>query len=300
MKIRKSKFKITEVLFDYINIMFMCIICLMVIYPIWYIFVLSLNEGMDAGFGGIYFFPRKFTLENYAMVFKNEQVVTSFIVTISRTIIATILNVVTTSMLAFVLTKKYLIGRKLFLTICTITMYFSGGIIPSFLVMKNLGFVDNYLVLVIPGMVSFYNALIFMSFFRQLPDAIEESAKIDGANELLIYARIIMPMSLPVIAVISLFVGVYFWNEYFVGVIYIIRNTYLQPIQTFLYTIISTAQGSAEAIKYSTGAPDETTAYTSKSLKLATMFVTTAPIIIVYPFVQKYLVKGMMIGSVKG
>jgi putative aldouronate transport system permease protein len=178
----------------------------------------------------------------------------------------------------------------------TITMFFGGGIIPFFILLRSIGLYDTFPVYIIPAMFNFYNAVIFMSFFREIPSALEESAKLDGANDFLVFIRIILPLSASIIATIALFNGVYHWNDYFAGVMYV-SNPDLQPIQTFLYRIIAGASG----VKSVVGMPAGSAAgsISSQSVKLATMVVTTAPIILVYPFLQKYFVKGVMIGSIK-
>lgn len=168
--------------------------------------------------------------------------------------------------------------------------------IPTYLLIRDLGLLDSFWVYIIPAMFSFFDLIIFMAFFRELPDALEEAAKIDGANDFSIFCRIVLPVSMPVVATIALFHGVYQWNDYFTGMIYI-NNTDLQPIQTYLYRVV--AQSSSNQMM--SAAPGIVAqSVTSQSIKLATMVVTTLPIVLVYPFLQKYFVKGLMIGSIKG
>ncbi len=281
--------------FDGALTIFMIIICFVMIYPIWYVIVLSFNEGYDAAQGGIYWFPRAFTLDNYTEVFKNTEIVTAFFITVARTLIATPLHVFFTAMVAYALSRNNLIGRKVYMRLGIVTMFFSGGLIPTFILITNLGLFDNFLVYVIPTMFSFFDLIIFQSFFRSIPASLEEAARIDGAGEFRIFVKIILPVSLPVIATIALFNGVFNWNDYFMGRIYI-NNEDLMPIQTYLYSIISTSQGSQQAMLATNVS---TSKFTSTSLQMATMVVTTIPIICIYPFLQKYFVKGMMIGSVK-
>lgn len=283
-----------EIVFDGFNIILMVTICFITLYPIWYIIVNSLNEGADAMLGGIFWWPRKFTLENYQAVFQNDGVLRAFGVTIARTIIGTVTNVFFTAMVAYPLSKEYLAGRKFYMTMGTITMFFSGGLIPQFLLYKNMGLLDSFWVYIIPSLFNFFNLIIFVNFFREVPAALEESAAIDGATDWTIFTRIILPLSKPVLATIALFSGVIHWNDYFAGVIFI-NNPDLQPIQTFLYRIV--AETGSTQIMATAGNITRTT--TSLSIKLATMVVTTLPIVCIYPFLQKYFVKGMMIGAVK-
>lgn len=200
-------------------------------------------------------------------------------------------------MVAYALSKKELLGRKFYMTLGIITLFFSGGLIPYYLLLRNLGFLDKFIVYIIPAMFSFYDAIIFIAFFREIPSSLEEAAKIDGANDFLIFLKVILPVSLPVIATIALYHGVYQWNDYFTGMIFI-NDPDLQPIQTYLYRIVAQV-GSNTAMQAAPGGIITRTV-TSQSIKLATMVVTTFPIVCVYPFLQKYFVKGMLIGSIKG
>jgi len=267
-------------------------------YPIWYILVNSLSKGSEVLRGGIYWVPRGFSLTSYASVFKNKDIYTSFGVTIVRTLIGTVTSVFFTAMVAYGLSKSYLVGRKLFMTLGIITMFFSGGLIPYFLLLKDLRLLDSFWVYIIPCLFSFYNALIFMTFFKQLPVELEESAKIDGANDFRIFWSIILPVSTPVVATIALFNGVMHWNDYFSGVIYITNKQWLIPIQTFLYKAV--AESTSNIMVQNMPASVRTSMVTSTTIKYATMIITTAPIVVIYPFLQKYFVKGIMIGSVKG
>lgn len=292
----KSKIKISkgERIFNIFNLLLMVIICFLCLYPIWYVVVNSFNDANDAMLGGIYWWPRIFSMENYKTVFETSGVFQSYFITISRTIIGTVVSVFFTSMVAYALSKDELVGRKVYMSIGMITMFFAGGIIPTFLLFRSMHLLDNFLVYIIPTMFNFYNLLIFVSFFRELPTALEESANIDGAGYFRIFLRIVLPLSKPVLATIALFNGVYHWNDYFSGVMYINKRS-LEPIQTYLYRIIAESSASqmtsmAENIGVTTN---------STSIKLSTMVITTLPIVCVYPFLQKYFVKGMMIGAVK-
>ena len=187
-------------------------------------------------------------------------------------------------------------GNKLYLTLGTITMFFSGGLIPYFIWIRQLDLYNSFLMYIIPSLFSFYNSIIFMTFFREMPKSLEESARLDGCNDFRIFIQIILPLSAPILATIALFNGVGHWNDYFTGVMYIDDQS-LQPVQTYLYRIVASASASRSAVASSSISAGQ---YSSTSLKLATMVVTTAPIICIYPFLQKYFVKGIMIGSIKG
>ncbi len=282
---------------DHIICIVMALICFVALYPVWYTVVISFNDSSDAMRGGVYWFPRKFSLESYRAVFQDKTIVQAFMVTVLRTLIGTVTSVFFTAMVAYAFSKKHIMFNKFYTILGTITMFFGGGLIPYFITIKNLGLYDSFLVYIIPGLFNFYNMIIFMSFFRAMPASLEESAKLDGANDMLIFVRIIIPLSMPVVATIALFNGVGHWNDYFTGVMYI-NKAALQPIQTYLYRIVASASASKAVVAMPAGVSAQQVS--SQSVRLATMVVTTFPIMCVYPFLQKYFVKGMLIGSIKG
>jgi putative aldouronate transport system permease protein len=294
---KRNRRTTSEYIFDNVNILIMLFICAITVYPIWYVLVNSLNDGVDAMKGGIYWWPREFTFANYKAVFDTPGIVTSFGVTIAKTVIGTVTHVFFTAMVAYAISRRDLYGRNFYMLVGVITMFFSGGLIPYFLLIRDLGLFDNFLVYIIPTMFNFFHLIIFVSFFRELPASLEEAAKIDGANDFMIFIKVIIPLSMPVIATIALFQGVYQWNDYFAGVIFV-NNPDLQPIQTYLYKVV--AESSSNQMMTNAAGTVATKTVTSQSIKLATMVVTTLPIMLVYPFLQKYFVKGMLIGSVKG
>jgi putative aldouronate transport system permease protein len=285
-----------EAVFDAVNNLLMLIICFVTLYPIWYVLVHSFNDGADAMQGGIFWVPRVFSMDNYRAVFASSGIMTAMGVTVAKTLVGTVVHVFFTAMVAYAYSRRELIGRRFYMIVGTITLFFGGGLIPTYLLIRDLGLLDSFWVYIIPAMFSFFDLIIFVSFFRELPDALEEAAKMDGANDFKIFYSIVLPCSMPVVATIALFHGVYQWNDYFTGMIYI-NDTNLQPIQTFLYRVV--AQSSSNQMM--AAAPGITAqTVTSQSIKLATMVVTTLPIVLAYPFLQKYFVKGLMIGSIKG
>lgn len=288
----------SEALFDILNVLAMVLVCFATLYPVWYVVVNSLNEGRDAMSGGIYWWPRVFSLENYSAVFRSDGILQAMWITVAKTLAGTVIHVFFTAMVAYALSRQELIFRKGYMLLGTVTMFFSGGLIPTFLLIRNLHMLDHFLVYIVPVMFSFFDLIIFAAFFREIPAGLEEAAKIDGANDLRIFTSVVIPASMPAVATIALFHGVYQWNDYFTGVIYITKNTDLQPIQTYLYRIV--AQSSTSGIAQSAAGGITGRTVTGQSIKLATMVVTTLPIVFVYPFLQKYFVKGFMIGSIKG
>ncbi|MBU5670405.1 carbohydrate ABC transporter permease [Paenibacillus brevis] len=286
-----------EVVFDLVNNLGMLLICFVTLYPIWYVLINSFNDGKDAMLGGIYWWPRVFSLENFEAVFANPGIMTAMGLTVGKTVLGVVAHVFFTAMVAYAFSRRELIAGRFYIILGTITMIFSGGLIPTYLLIRDLHLLDNFLVYIIPVLFSFFDLIIFMTFFREIPDGLEEAARIDGANDWTIFLKVVLPVSMPVIATIALFHGVYQWNDYFAGIIYVNKES-LQPIQTFLYRVV--AQSSSNIMTTALQGSAVTKTVTSQSVKLATMVVTTIPIVFAYPFLQRYFVKGMMIGSIKG
>lgn len=283
--------------FTIFNTLLMLFIGFITLYPIWYTVVLSFNDASDAAQGGIYWWPRKFSLESFQKVFEEDEIIQAFIISVLRTVIGTVTHLLFTAMTAYAWSKKHLIGRNVYLALGTFTMFFNGGLIPGFINLKNLGLIDTFWVYIIPTMFNFFNLIIFTSFFKSIPNSLEESAFIDGAHEGMIFTKIILPLSGPVLATIALFHGVFHWNDFFMGVVFV-NSKHLEPIQTYLYRIITS--GTVNTQMSAVPAAVRSNAVNSTSLRLATMIVVTFPIVCVYPFLQKYFVKGMTVGSVKG
>ncbi|MFX3636943.1 MAG: carbohydrate ABC transporter permease [Candidatus Pristimantibacillus sp.] len=274
----------------------MLLICFATLYPIWYVLINAFNEGQDGMRGGIYWWPRMISFENFEAVFQSAGIMTAMGITIAKTLLGTLLHVLFTAMVAYAFSRRGLIGGKIYILIGTVTLFFGGGLIPTYLLIKDLHMLDNFMVYIIPALFSFFDLIIFMTFFREIPDGLEEAAKIDGANDWSILFRVVLPVSMPVIATIALFHGVYQWNDYFTGIIYM-NKMELQPIQTYLYRVVAQSSSNQMVAAIPGGVSKSVT---SQSIKLATMIVTTLPIVLAYPFLQKYFVKGMMIGSIKG
>ncbi|MBW5446277.1 ABC transporter permease subunit [Cohnella sp. CFH 77786] len=270
-------------------------------YPFWNAAVISFNSGADTMKGGITFWPRSFSLENYEVVFRDERLVNGFVISVLRTAVGTIGSILATSVFAYGMTRRELIGKKFYMIACIVTMYFSGGLVPSYLLIRELGLMDTFWVMVIPGMVSVWNMIVFRAFFQGMPSGLEESAKIDGSSNWGVLFRIILPLSGPVIATLSLFTAVYHWNDWFAPSIYI-SNVDLLPIQTKLQQILSSNIMNEQMARMDSSASSHLNrmrSVTTQSLSMATMMVATVPILCVYPFVQKYFVKGVLVGSLK-
>lgn len=276
------------------------LVCLTIIYPFWNLIVISLNTGTDTARGGIMMWPREFTWENYKLVFKDNRLVTAAKISVLKTVIGTGAQILFTSIFAYGISRRELKFKNFYMKYALITMYVSGGLIPSYILIRTLHLINTFWVYVVPAMFSAWNMVIFKSFFENLPEGLLESAKIDGAGEYMTFFKIVVPISGPVFASLILFTAVDQWNGWFEGAIYI-TNQKLIPLQTLLKQIIS-ANTAGQLMEQVSGTAAEKLAeetLTSKSLSTAAMFVTTIPIIMVYPFLQKYFVGGMMVGSIK-
>ncbi|URN96774.1 MAG: carbohydrate ABC transporter permease [Candidatus Pristimantibacillus lignocellulolyticus] len=272
------------------------------LYPFWNTIVVSFNVGLDTAKGGITFWPRQFTWSNYEVFFSNRGILNAFMITILRTIIGSISAIFVTALVAYSMSRSQLMGRKYYTFYFIFTMYFGGGLIPTFLLINSLGLMNNFLVYIIPGLISVWNMIIFRTFFKSLPVGIEESAQIDGCSNMGVFLRIVLPLSGPVIATLGLFTAIAHWNDWFAPTIYI-TNEKLLPIQTILRRILNSnlineAFGSGN-IDSAMGERLAQKSITNKSIISAAIMVVSLPIIAVYPFVQKYFVKGVMIGSLK-
>ncbi|WCF06468.1 carbohydrate ABC transporter permease [Paenibacillus thiaminolyticus] len=280
---------------------FLTVLAFSTFYPFWNSLVISFNEGLDTAKGGITFWPRAFTLENYRIVFEDSRLMNGFVIAALRTVIGTLSAIMATSIFAYGMSKRELMGRNYYMIMCIITMYFGGGLIPTYMLIRSLGLFNSFWVFIIPALISVWNMIIFRTFFQGLPAGLEESAKIDGCGNWGTFFRIVLPLSGPVVATLSLFTAVAHWNEWFVASIYI-TNEDLLPIQTVLRQILFSNIASEQMANVDMSAIAHMNAakkITSKALTMATIMVATVPIVCVYPFLQKYFVKGVLIGSLK-
>ncbi len=285
-----------EKIFQIFNAALMLILMIVSFYPLYYVFVCSFSNPAEImGVRGFILAPRGFSLDAYKTVFANPNILSGYRVTVFVVIVATALSVLLTSIGAFLLTRKSFAIKKLMSVMIIITMYFSGGLIPTYLlVYKWLGLGDSLWALILPTSISAYNLLIMKANFESIPPTLEESVKIDGGNDLVVLFRIIIPLSAPVIAVMVLFYGVANWNSWFQAMIYL-RTRAKYPLQLILREILlmnnmGNMNSDPAADKYMIGT----------TIKYATIIIATVPILMVYPLIQKYFVKGIMIGAVKG
>lgn len=285
-----------------LNYGLLVLLCLSIILPTLNVLALALNVGTDAAKGGIYFWPRQFTLDNFKEVFSQSNIVNGFFISIFRTIVGTFLSVLLTAMAAYALKSKTLPGQKQITFFVFFTMLFSGGLIPYYIVLKELHLTNSIWVYIVPALYSVWNMMIMRSFFQQVPEGLEEAARIDGCSDIGIFIRIILPTSKPVIAAISLFNAVGHWNDWFTGTFYV-RDPNLKPLSTVLQEMLTKQQALTETLMSTAGSLQmdmlDKMQVTGTSLKMATIIIVIAPIVLVYPFLQKYFAKGVMIGSMK-
>lgn len=281
-----------EKIFSVFNTAVLLIIAFITLYPFAYVVFASFSDPVKIiSNQGILFWPEGFSLSAYIKVFKNQSIYIGYANTLFYVILGTAVNIYATASAAYVLSRQSFMLKRFFTLMFIFTMYFSGGLIPSYLLIDKLGLIDSRLVLIIPTAVSTFNLLILITGFKSIPAALEESARIDGAGDWRILLRIIIPLAKPTIMVIMLYYAVGHWNSWFNAMIYI-RDTNKMPLQIFLRNILTRSQLGAMA-------GDTDIEDIGTTIKYATIVVATVPILFVYPFIQKHFVQGVMIGAVK-
>ena len=292
----KRKKSIADKAFVILNTMFMIAFVVITLYPVLNTLAISFNDGTDALRGGIYLFPRKWTLKNYITVLQKDNLITGAYITVLRTILGTVLALFTNAILAFIVSRKRFLFKKSLSLFWVITMYVNGGMIPIFLLYKNLGLTNSFMVYIVPGMISAFNMLVIRTYMNGIPDSLEESAQLDGAGYTTIFLKIISPLCKPVYATVALFVAVGQWNSWFDAMLYNRMSQEFTTLQYELMKLLSSVTnqgGSAEAMKNAVGA------VTPASIRAAASILTMLPIICLYPFLQRYFVSGLTIGGVK-
>lgn len=284
-----------EHLFDKGNALFLIGLCFVTVYPFLYVLFASLSDPAElVRFRGIMLFPQGFSLDAYKLVFANPMIVLGYANTLFYVTVGTFINLLFTSLGAFALSRRGLMLKNPVMMMIVFTMFFNGGLIPNFLLISELGMLNTRWALIIPAAISTYNLIIMRTSFLAIPVALEESAKIDGANDFTVLFRIVLPLSLPIIAVMILFYGVTHWNSWFSALIYL-RERELYPLQLVLREILIT--NSIDVM--TTGVSDADKSLLSETIKYAAIIIATVPILLLYPFLQKYFVKGVMIGAIK-
>ncbi|QNK59320.1 carbohydrate ABC transporter permease [Paenibacillus sp. PAMC21692] len=291
----RNKRGVGEISFDILNTVLMLALIATTLYPFVYILFASLSDAVELmKHRGIMWAPKGFSLEAYKTVFSNESMITGYKNTIFYVVVGSVFNLLMTSMGAYVLSRRNVLLKKPIMIMIMITMFFGGGLIPSYLLINDLGLMNTRAALIIPGAISTWNLIVMRTSFQAVPYSLEESARIDGANDFTILFRVIIPLSLPVLAVMTLFYAVGHWNSYFGALIYLTDASKF-PLQLVLREVLLT-NNMEEML---TGISSEARHQVAQTIKYATIMVATVPILVLYPFLQKYFVKGVMIGSLK-
>lgn len=285
-----------DLVMDGVVTIILFVIMLAMLYPFYYVLILSFNKGTDSLLGGIYLWPRNVTFENYTAFLNDPQWYRAFLVTVARTVSGSVLGVLLTCLVAYGLSHRELLFSKAYFTMIIFAMYFSGGLIPYYVVLRSAGLLNSFGVYIIPSMLSTFFLLIAISFFREIPGELKESAHMDGANEFVTFYRIILPVSMPLIATMALFMGVGQWNSWLDSA-YFVQSDSLRTLAFRMMEVINKSNAPLDAVGAANSAASGVTSY---SLQLAAMVVSIAPIVCVYPFLQRFFIQGIMLGSVKG
>ncbi|WP_042203455.1 carbohydrate ABC transporter permease [Paenibacillus camerounensis] len=283
---------------------YLCLALVVVLYPLIYILSASISSPQDVNSGAMWLFPKNVTLDGYKLVFENPKIWNGYLNTIIYTVLGTLLNLAVTLPASYALSRSDFVGRNLFMGIILFTMFFSGGLVPTYLLVKNLGLINSMGALILPVAASVWNIVVARTFFQTtIPKELQEAAHIDGCTNLKLFIRIILPLSAPIVAVMALFYGVGHWNSYFPSLIYL-NDEAKYPLQMVLRQILVLQEMSAEttgaAINGEVAVAMNNKAETASLIKYGVIVVSTLPIVAVYPFLQRYFVQGVMIGSVKG
>ncbi len=295
-----KRISIKIILYSGIIGLILTIFVIITIYPIINTLAISFNDALDAMRGGVYIWPRKWSFNNYRTVLHKDSITTGLYVSVLRTVVGTVVQLSVTALISFVLSRKNFIFSKQISMLFVLTMYVNGGLIPSFLLLRHLGFMNNFWVYIIPGMVSAFNMLVIRTYMNGLPDSLEESAMMDGAGYFKIFTRIIVPLCKPVFATIALFIAVGQWNSWFDTMLYNRMADNLTTLQYELMKLLSSvSQLSGDANTSSLTSSVTSVQVTTKSVRAAATILTCLPIVALYPFLQRYFITGLTIGGVK-
>ena len=298
MENRYYKQGIGSKVFDALNLFIMIVFSLIVVYPFFNQLILSFNDGIDAVKGGIYLFPRKFSVDAYGMLFKNPKIINGALISVLRVVVGTCTGLFVTGLLAYIVSVKGFSGRRFMRVIFLVTMYFSGGLIPTYLLISKLGLTNSFNVYWLPTLINAYYMLLIASYVQGLPDSLIEAPRIDGCNELRIYYLIVIPVSLPVFAAIAVYIAVQHWNAWFDVMIYNPSGRW-DTIQVYLRRLLL-EMDMVQNLQNEQLAQSRLKNLTPLTFRAATTIIVTFPILVTYPFLQKYFIGGITIGSVKG
>jgi putative aldouronate transport system permease protein len=302
--VKKIKhYKSSDIAFHIFNYLFMILLVIVTLYPFLNTIATSFNSGIDSVRGNIYLWPREFTLENYKAIFATGTIYGAFFISVARTVISVVFGVFLTTMISYTLSRKEFIFRKQITAFIVLTMYFNAGLIPVYFLIRSLGLINNFAVYIIPGLVSAFNMIVIRTYIQGLPESIIESARIDGANEMRILIRVVLPLCKPVLATIALFIAVGSWNSWFDTFLYASSVQELSTLQYELMKILSSALTSNATQAMASGGVNAqaiaSKMVTPTSIRAAITIVAAVPILVVYPFLQKHFVTGLVVGGVK-
>lgn len=298
----KVKHSLGSKIFDVLNVAFFVVIAIIMIFPFWNIIAISLTGNAEYMSKPFILFPEKPTLEAYKYIFSTPLFPRGYGITLIVTLCGTVVSTLVTSMMAFALSKKNMRGYKFFMVYLLITMFFSGGLVPTYYnITETLNLSNNLLALILPGAVNVFNFIVVRSFFMQLPVSLEESARVDGANDFVILFKIIYPLSIPVLATVAMFVAVGLWNSWFSAQLYM-RDENLYPLQLIIrnYIVRSSKPADMQSLEGLRDAAGKRIYLNETGLKMACAVASTVPMLLIYPFIQKYFEKGVTLGAVKG
>ena len=287
----------SHVVFDTVNTVFMVLLSIACIYPLWYIFIYSISDPLEAA-KGLTFLPRDVTLDNFTTILKDSKIFRALGVSVARTVLGSAITVVCTSFMAFLFVQNKLPFRKFFNRLVVVTMYFSSGLIPWYLTMYYYGMKNNFLLYIIPSAVNAYFMILIKAYLESLPASLQEAAEIDGAGIFTMFAKIILPLCKPILATITLFSAVNQWNTWSDN-FYLVKDANLKTLQLMLYEFFQSNAPTIENLREAAAEMSQRQV-TTTSIRMSIAVITIIPIFIVYPFVQKYFQKGIMIGAVKG
>lgn len=297
---KRIKKSYSDKIFDIVNVVIMCILIVIFVWPLWFVVIASLSNPNEVWLGNVVMFPKGFTTMAYEEVAKYSDIWLGYRNSLFYTIVGTLINLIMTICAAYPLARKDFMPRNVLMFLFMVTMYFSGGLIPTYLVVNKLGLTNTPWAMIIPGAVSMYNIIITRTYFiNSIPASLQEAAELDGANTFQLLVKVVIPLSKPIIAVIGLYYAVGHWNDFYTALIYI-NNKELLPLQSFLRDLLMSNKMSMSNLQGLDAATIEAKMQLSQTLKYSSIVVATVPVLCIYPFIQKYFVKGIMIGSVKG
>ncbi|MDY4668757.1 MAG: carbohydrate ABC transporter permease [Oliverpabstia sp.] len=296
----KGKFLRSDRVFDVVNVLFMVVMLIIFVWPLWFVVIASVSDPNEIWNGNVLLIPKGFTMVAYEALADYSMIWTGYRNTIIYTVVGTLVNLVMTVCAAYPLSRKDFMPRNFFMVMFMITMYFGGGLIPTYLVVSNLNLINTPWAMIIPGACSIYNVIIMRTYFiNSIPHSLQEAAELDGANAFQFLMKVVLPLSKPIIAVVALYYAVGHWNDFYTALLYI-NDQDLLPLQSFLRDILMSNKMSLNNMQGLDAAAAEAKMQLSQTLKYSVIIISTVPVLCVYPFIQKYFVKGIMIGSVKG